>query len=683
MGGFATVIPVEFEALEFEVSDDYDEVYCYAGLAGEDMERYGPFEPLGERRWDIAAHLGRENSRTVPVHDDEPLEVYVECWASNIYTEPPEESPTGIPEGRAWGTVWDLGSFERSHPRLEWTGDDIIVLSDPGPDGHSFQVKYRLCAEACETAALSAPYIHGMRYWMGEPRIEWTWDGDESMISGFRLYVSGSFWRSPRHDIRAYTLHSLGPSCGERLELQMTAYSGPTLVPDRESPRSNILVLEGPPCARTVRVTFDRLHTRDLGDGDPNRNWDERRLGPIWGSFCAQGSTEECLSFNGNDFPHGLMLQSRHSHSIQELFNWILEEMSHPCSGSACPLLYHAPESNFVTVDLGLGDDLTFMGVIYEQDNRTYSEAFRASDSISADEIRSGYSRTIRDGQIQLTVRLDVVSSYEAGVTAGSGRPDLTITDVGQHEPSGQLRIHVSNNGGDLTNEDITVALARISTNEMIGVYTWENVTILSGGQRTLMSSDLVMEPGDLRVTLDPDNRIEETYEDNNAYETPVVMRVEFVQLGVPGYPCEGFLDQEGELWFLFDVGYGPSWDDANWVGYRVRYPESDYHELDTSSSSRWDPWSLEGQERYTFEFEMPVDENLYISIQGHEHDLTREQSMGSIAAEYGPDANYGDRSDEYSSRSSGVGTEYCGEWEGIGPTYFGFEAWWRITRVR
>jgi hypothetical protein len=276
-----------------------------------------------------------------------------------------------------------------------------------------------------------------------------------------------------------------------------------------------------------------------------------------------------------------------------------------------------------------------------------------------------------------------VVSSYEAGVTADSGRPDLTITDVDQHEPSGQLRIHVSNNGGDLTNEDVTVALARISTNEMIGVYTWENVTILSGGQRTLMGSDLVMEPGDLRVIVDPDNRIEETYEDNNTYETPVVMRVEFVQLGVPGYPCEGFLDQEGELWFLFDVGYGPSWDDANWVGYRVRYPESDYHELDTSSSSRWDPWSLEGQERYTFEFEMPVDENLYISIQGHEHDFTREQSMGSIAAEYGPDANYGDRSDEYSSRSSGVGTEYCGEWEGIGPTYFGFEAWWRITRVR
>ena len=56
---------------------------------------------------------------------------------------------------------------------------------------------------------------------------------------------------------------------------------------------------------------------------------------------------------------------------------------------------------------------------------------------------------------------------------------------------------------------------------------------------------------------------------------------------------------------------------------------------------------------------------------------------MGSINAEYGPDANYGARTDPYTALSTGVGTEYCGEWEGIGPEYFGFEAMWRITRVR
>ena len=673
-GDSGTVFPVVLDALEFEVSDRYDEVYCYAGLAGRDMERYGPFEAMDETHWNIAEHLGGENSRTVPVHDDESLEVRVECGAYNVYRSPEGEE----------ATYWNLGSFTRYHPQSDWDGHVIAMSSAGGSDVRSLLFCNRLCTDSCEEAAFAPPSLTLWRGLGDQLRLQWSWGGDESEITGFKLYVNDNFYTSPRRDLRSYELHSdLLPSCGERLEFQVTAYSGATLVPDRESPRSNIRFLESPPCPRTVRVTFDRLRTYNLEDGDPNRNWDERRLGPISGTFCAQGSTGECLNFNASNYPNGLMLQSEHNHSIQGIFNWILAEMSVPCHGSSCPVHYSAPLNNSVTVDLGLGDDLTFTGVIFETDDRSYGEAFHASDSISADEIRPGYSRTIRDQQIELRVLLDVVSSYEADVPAESGRPDLTITDVDQHEPSGQLRIHVSNIGGDLTSEDIAVALARSSTNEALSVQTWENVTISSGEGRILQSHDLGIEPSDLRVTIDPDNRIEETYEGNNTYETPAVMRVEFVQLAVPGYPCEGFLDQEGELWFLFDVGYGPSRDDANWVGYRIRYPESDYHELDTSAGSRWDPWSLEGQERYTFEFEIPVDENLYISIQGREHDITREQSMGSIVAEYGPDANYGDRSDAYRSRSSGVGTEYCGEWEGIGPTYFGFEAWWRITRVR
>jgi hypothetical protein len=271
--------PVEFEALEFEVYHDYQELHCYAGLAGEYMERYD-FEPLDERQWDITEHLGGENSRLVIVPEGEPLEVQVECWASNIYIEPPpEEPPEGVVFGAGgWGPVWELGSFERSHPPLEWNGDDITVPSDPGPDGHSFQVKYRLCADVCETAALPAPYIHTLYYSMGEPRIAWIWDGDESMISGFKVYVDGSFWRGPRRDLRAFTLHGLEPSCGERLELRMTAYSGATLVPDRESPRSNTVVLEGPPCPlpdltpTDVTVHDGQLRIHILNEGGPLRS---------------------------------------------------------------------------------------------------------------------------------------------------------------------------------------------------------------------------------------------------------------------------------------------------------------------------------------------------------------------------------------------------------------------------
>jgi hypothetical protein len=569
-----------------------------------------------------------------------------------------------------------------NHPPSDWDGQVIAVGSSGGHEGHSFRAEYRICADGCEEAAFAPPFL---TLWQGlgnQLRLQWSWDGDESEINGFRLYVNGNFYRAFRPDQRSWEIPSdLDPSCGERLEFQVTAFEGPRPVPNRESPASNIRFLAGLPCARTVRVTFDRLRTYNLEDGDPNRNWRERRLGPISGTFCAQGSTDECLPFNGNDFPDGLMLQSEHTHSIQGLFNWILAELAGLCtSPSNCPR-YYAPESNSVTVDLGLGEDLTIFGVIYEQDNRTYGEAFNASDSISADEIRPGYSRTIRDREIELTVLLDVVSTYEAGATTGSSMPDLTITDVDEHEPSGQLRIHVSNNGGDLANEDIAVALVRISTNEMIDVYTWENVTIPTGGQRILQTSSAI-EAGDLRVIVDPDNDIEETYEGNNIYETPAVMRVEFVGLRVPSWPCEGFLHQEAEVWFLFWVGYGPPEGEIYWVGNRVRHPASGIVEWNRNDSPA-PIWSLEGQERYTFEFEIPVGENLHIMIDGYEEDWTTRQSMGLITTDYGPDDNYGGRSDQYHAYSTGLGTEECAEWEPIGPEYFGFDAWWRITRVR
>jgi hypothetical protein len=93
-------------------------------------------------------------------------------------------------------------------------------------------------------------------------------------------------------------------------------------------------------------------------------------------------------------------------------------------------------------------------------------------------------------------------------------------------------------------------------------------------------------------------------------------------------------------------------------------------------------PWSLEGEERYTFGFEMPAADNLYVMMAGYEHDTTRTQSMGRIEMEYGPDVNYGHRDEAHSARSSGPGAYECEQSEPIGPEYFGFGARWRITRV-
>jgi hypothetical protein len=405
--------PVVFEALEFEVDHEYQEVHCYAGLAGEDMERYD-FEPLGETQWDIAEHLGGANSRLVTVREDEPsLAVQVECWASNIYPVEVEESPGGIPEGSAWGTVWDLGSFTANHPREDWDGHVITATGSVGE--HGFQATYRICADSCETAAFAAPLLllteigppGGGEPWMRI--LTWRWNGDESVINGFKLYVDGSFYTSPRRDLRSYELRdSLLPACGERLEFQMTAYSGATLVPDRESHRSNTLVLEGPPCPRTVRVQFLSLQTGHLGDDE---YWaDGESVGPIFGNFWATGSSEERLEFSAVDYPEwawgrirGYRLGHNQEYEIQgifdEIWNWIVGSMSSP---------YRAPSVDYVDVELGPDDDLTFGGAIWDADTGNPSDIlFEGDDTIPADEIPvpgGGDGRTIRDRNIELRV---------------------------------------------------------------------------------------------------------------------------------------------------------------------------------------------------------------------------------------------------------------------------------------
>jgi len=437
LGGDVRVLPVEFETLEFEVFDDYDEVYCYAGLAGEGMERYGPFEPLGEWRWDIAAHLGGENSRTVAMHDDEPLEVHVECWASNIYTWEEESPGGGLPEGGAWGPVWDLGAFIEHHPRdPDWGGHVITVGSSGGHQGHSFRTQYRLCANSCEEAAFAPPLLLLTEIgppWGGDPYMRvltWRWDGDESMINGLRLYVNGSYYRAFRPDQRSWELPSdlEEPACGERLELQMTTFEGPTLVPNRESPRSNTIVVEGPPCPRTVRVTFLHIQTYDLPADPPDIYHDscwDTDVGPIDMAWSATGSdTSRLWSAYGQGLCRrghncrrigGYCLHPNTRHSITDIIErcrYIRDELSH----DRYPYGPKCPNNNFVDVTLGPNDDLVVNAVIQDMDTQGSLEyLMQGRLTIGSDELIPGseYERTISDregrGFADVTVGIEVL----------------------------------------------------------------------------------------------------------------------------------------------------------------------------------------------------------------------------------------------------------------------------------
>ncbi|MBN1220734.1 MAG: FHA domain-containing protein [Anaerolineae bacterium] len=422
--------PVEFEALEFTVNQDYDEVWCYASLAGGDVERHS-FEPLDERQWDIAGQLGGINSRVVPVAEGQPLQVQVECGASNIYLWETEESPGGgLPEAGAWGTIWDLGSFTALHNREDWNGD--VLTSPPitgGDEGHSFQVKYRLCADSCEAVAFAPPLLQltevgppgGGDPWLRA--LTWRWEGDESMINGFRLYVNGSYYRAFRPDQRSWELpsHLQDPACGERLEFQMTTFEGPTPVPNRESPRSNSLVLEGPPCLRRILVTFSQLQTHNFpADPDSSLCW-PNQAGPIYGRFGVNDSSFELNTVYGQrractrgvdcNTVTGQCLNPNSSYSMANLIENCVDSRNglsrRRQDQLACPYI---PS---IIVELGPDDDVSIWAEIRDADGDGASDTIfhgqlprRAADLIPG-EYTIGDSRFLVD----LTVRVEELPS--------------------------------------------------------------------------------------------------------------------------------------------------------------------------------------------------------------------------------------------------------------------------------
>jgi len=234
--------------------------------------------------------------------------------------------------------------------------------------------------------------------------------------------------------------------------------------------------------------------------------------------------------------------------------------------------------------------------------------------------------------------------------------------------------------------QDLEVQLERLDGTP-IGTYTWENFSIPTGGSRILMNADLVMEPSDLRVILDPENAIPEENEDNNTYETPVRMRVEFIRAWAGHCNESGcsIFDCDSEHVFQVWAGYGADIHNIEWVGYNVRFPRSGHLRacggVSVCDSDPEEDWYMEGDDRYTFEFDMPADQNLYIKATGYEKDIfTINDSLGYVLQSYSMAENWGAREDTYSGNYGE--TCICDDAACI-PCHQGLSAWWRITRVR
>jgi hypothetical protein len=246
--------------------------------------------------------------------------------------------------------------------------------------------------------------------------------------------------------------------------------------------------------------------------------------------------------------------------------------------------------------------------------------------------------------------------------------PDLTITNV--DKIGDQLRVHVFNNASDMTEPaDITVHWVPVGSGTAVDSRTWEGVQIPSGGSRILQSGEPVGAIGGMIFVLDPDQVVPDGNRGNNSFETPLRMRVEFLRVGA-GHCSESgcsIFDCDSEWKFNFWAGYGPSESEISWVAFNERFPRGDDHLLACGhdacmyKDSPEEDYIMEGDDRYTFEFDMPAAENVYVRVTATELDFwTSDDQFASPLYQYYPRDNWGARPDYYSG--SLAAEESCGD---------------------
>lgn len=652
---------VEFEAVSLDVGDDYDGVFCYPSLAGGPAERYA-FTAADGRSWESPADL---TSRVLLIPEGESLAVRMECGADVTYLD----------EDHAWGTYWGIGAVENSHPASDWDGHVITARSTGGDEGRWFEVQYRLCLGGCVEPTSKAVTLA-----RDGARLTWEWDDETQEIAGYAVYLDGvriALYRGTSSTGTA-DVSAWAPPCGGTREFTVTA-----VFPDgSESEPSNAVAWVGEDCPRVVRVTFDHINTFNLGSDQGSD-----RVGPIYGSFTATGSTSRTLSFNALDrgdwwgeVDRGFRLRSTHSYPVQAIF----DQVNTWVSGINNATVYSAPEHDWVTVELAPGDDLTVGGFIGDGDRGTNPDdtLFAGSRTVAADDIRPGTYR-VSDRNIELTVLVEVIVGPEVGP-----EPDLTLTGVWRGADN-ELNVQVFNNAASMAEPtDLTVEWMDIATGSVVDSQTWRDVQLGSGATRTLQTTDPVAGIGGMHFVLDsggPDGNPA-----NDTLDTPVTMRVEFLEVSEANcseISCSIFHCHRNWT-YAFWAGFGPARDTITWDAFHVPFPSSGdlyacTHEVCDQLANPAEDWIAEGDPSYTFDFEVPATENVYVMATAAELDVTTDDDpFATLLSEYLPAAEWGARatpweSDLLATRPCDDGS-LCNEcYEGVGGT-----VGWRITRV-
>ena len=354
---------IEIEAYTFDVSEDFENMWCYVRLGEEDPRRYD-FEPLGERSWNIAEELSGDNSVRILHEENLPINLSMECSGSNAGEEP---TP--------------LGEIERLHPPGEWDGREFRASSGFIP---AFGVSYRICTPSCDESALPAPLLAPPTFGPtgnGPYRIGWQWDGDESLIDGFSFHVFNeageTIWWAFIDNPEARFLNNIEdymPACGETNYFEIYARAPGGI----RSPMSNTQHWVGDTCTYSATVMFTTL---DLHN-PPADEQGLHRPGPVYGNFWVSNGTDieyidfdACWCYFGPGYTfwgtcEGLELQQGTYAINRDIFEWIRTAQA-SCLGDGCRSnSFFAPDSAMIPITYEDGDDLTIGGRVMDCDAR-------------------------------------------------------------------------------------------------------------------------------------------------------------------------------------------------------------------------------------------------------------------------------------------------------------------------
>jgi hypothetical protein len=215
---------LEIEALDMDVASGYDRVYCYLSLEGTPEKRIpaddSAFIQVSDGRGNIANWAAGDKRLLLPIPTDDEVTLGGECWGW---------------QGMALNK---LGAFQASTPRALWDGSRqtltganftigyrILPFGSVDSAGmyafydYTIDAPYGLWVEILKPSPFVPDYENPNIQW---PTLHWKWDGDQTKLSGFTVFMNGNPLMQVPPSVRAASIH-LPTSCGAVYEFKVAA----------------------------------------------------------------------------------------------------------------------------------------------------------------------------------------------------------------------------------------------------------------------------------------------------------------------------------------------------------------------------------------------------------------------------------------------------------------------------